>query len=52
VHSLLGANFDLKIEHATTALRMPSGKAACDIFVEGYGPTKGAALIHRSQGRA
>ena len=40
VHSLLGANFDLRIERDTTVLRMPSGKAVWDIFVEGYGPTK------------
>lgn len=26
--------------HVTTILRMPSGKAAWDIFVDGYGPTK------------
>ena len=45
VHSLLGANFDLKIERATTVLRLPSGQAAWDIFVEGYGPTK---ALHQS----
>jgi SAM-dependent methyltransferase len=43
VHELLGDAFDLKFETGVTTLRMPSGKAVWDLFVEGYGPTKTVA---------
>jgi SAM-dependent methyltransferase len=40
VRELLGTTFDLKFESGTTVLREPSGQAAWELFVEGYGPTK------------
>jgi SAM-dependent methyltransferase len=40
VRQLLGDAFDLKFETGVTTLRMPSGKAVWNLFVEGYGPTK------------
>ena len=40
VQQLLGASFDLKFETGTTVLRVPSGEAAWELFVAGYGPTK------------
>jgi len=43
VRQLLGAFFDLKFESGLTRLRMPSGQAVWDLFVEGYGPTKALA---------
>jgi len=43
LRELLGAGFDLKFERGVTTLRMPSGKAVWDLFVEGYGPTKAVA---------
>lgn len=43
VRQLLGASFDLKFESGVTRLRMPSGQAVWDLFVEGYGPTKALA---------
>jgi SAM-dependent methyltransferase len=43
LHDLLRDAFDLKFERGVTTLRMQSGKAVWDMFVEGYGPTKTAA---------
>ena len=43
VDELLGDAFDLKFETGVTTLRMPSGQAVWDLFVEGYGPTKAVA---------
>ena len=43
VRELLGDAFDLKFETGVTTLRMPSGKAVWDLFVEGYGPTRTVA---------
>jgi SAM-dependent methyltransferase len=43
LRELLGAGFDLKFERDVTTLRMPSGKAVWDLFVEGYGPTRTVA---------
>jgi len=40
VRELLGDAFDLGFEQGVTTLRLPSGKAVWDLFVEGYGPTK------------
>jgi len=40
IRQLLGDAFDLKFEKAATTLRMPSGKAAWDLFVTGFGPIK------------
>jgi SAM-dependent methyltransferase len=40
VRELLGDAFDLTFERGATVLRMPSGQAAWDIFVTGYGPIK------------
>ena len=40
LRALLGDAFDLKFEPATTVLRLPTGKAAWDLFVSGFGPTK------------
>ncbi|MGK7870961.1 class I SAM-dependent methyltransferase [Falsiroseomonas sp. E2-1-a20] len=44
VAELLGDNFDLSFETATTVLRMPSGEYVWQVFSEGYGPTK---MLHR-----
>jgi SAM-dependent methyltransferase len=43
VRELLGNAFNLKFEKGITTLRMPTGKAVWDLFVEGYGPTKAVA---------
>jgi SAM-dependent methyltransferase len=43
VRELLGGAFDLKFEKGVTILRLPSGKAVWDLFVDGYGPTKTVA---------
>lgn len=43
LRELLGGAFDLKFEKGVTTLRMPSGKAVWDLFIEGYGPTRTAA---------
>jgi SAM-dependent methyltransferase len=43
VRELLGGAFDLKFEKGVTTLRMPSGKAVWDLFVDGYGPTRTVA---------
>jgi SAM-dependent methyltransferase len=40
VRALLGNAFDLKFEIGTTILRVPSGQAAWDLFIAGFGPTK------------
>jgi len=40
VRELLGKDFDLKFETATSVMRMASGEAAWIVFSEGYGPTK------------
>jgi SAM-dependent methyltransferase len=40
---LLGNAFDLKFETGTTTLRVPSGQAAWDLFIAGFGPTKTVA---------
>ncbi len=40
VRELLGGAFDLKFETGVTTFRVPSGEAAWDLFVTGYGPTK------------
>jgi SAM-dependent methyltransferase len=40
LRELLGGEFDLRFEKGVTTLRMPSGKAVWDLFVEGYGPTR------------
>ncbi len=37
---LLGDTFDLTFEAGTSVLRMPSGEAVWEVFVDGYGPTK------------
>jgi SAM-dependent methyltransferase len=43
VCALLGNAFDLKFETGTTTLRVPSGQAAWDLFIAGFGPTKTVA---------
>jgi SAM-dependent methyltransferase len=43
LRELLGGAFDLEFERGVTTLRMPSGKAVWDLFVEGYGPTRTVA---------
>lgn len=40
VGELLGGEFELKFETGVTTFRVPSGEAAWDLFVTGYGPTK------------
>ena len=43
VRALLGNAFDLKFESGTTTLRVPSGQAAWELFIAGFGPTKTVA---------
>ncbi len=43
VRQLLGEAFDLRFEKGVTTLRLPSGRAVWDLFLEGYGPTKTVA---------
>jgi ubiquinone/menaquinone biosynthesis C-methylase UbiE len=43
IQQLLGSSFDLRFETGTTVLREPSGEAAWELFVSGYGPTKALA---------
>jgi SAM-dependent methyltransferase len=43
VHQLLGSAFELKFEKGVTTLRMPSGRAVWELFVQGYGPTRTVA---------
>lgn len=40
VTELLGSSFDLQFETGTVFLRVPDGRAAWELFVESYGPTK------------
>jgi SAM-dependent methyltransferase len=47
----LGNAFDLKFETGTTTLRVPSGQAAWDLFITGFGPTKTIAASLESQRR-
>jgi SAM-dependent methyltransferase len=42
VRELLGQDFGLGFETGTSVLRMPSGEAVWQVFVEGFGPTKTA----------
>ena len=53
LRELLGAAFDIEFGRGVTTLRMPSGKAVWDLFVEGYGPTKAVAagcdLLRRAE---
>jgi SAM-dependent methyltransferase len=43
IQALLGNAFELKFETGTTTLRVPSGQAAWDLFIAGFGPTKTVA---------
>jgi SAM-dependent methyltransferase len=43
IRARLGNAFDLKFETGTTMLRVPSGQAAWDLFIAGFGPTKTVA---------
>jgi SAM-dependent methyltransferase len=43
IRARLGNAFDLKFETGTTTLRVPSGQAAWDLFIAGFGPTKTVA---------
>ena len=40
IRARLGNVFDLKFETGATTLRVPSGQAAWDLFIAGFGPTK------------
>jgi SAM-dependent methyltransferase len=51
VRALLGTAFDLKFESGTTTLRVPSGKAAWELFIAGFGPTKTVAASLEPQRR-
>jgi SAM-dependent methyltransferase len=51
VQALLGNAFDLKFETGTTTLRVPSGQAAWDLFISGFGPTKTVAATLEPQRR-
>jgi SAM-dependent methyltransferase len=51
LRELLGGEFDLRFEKGVTTLRMPSGKAVWDLFVEGYGPTRTLAAACDSKQR-
>jgi SAM-dependent methyltransferase len=52
VRALLGNAFDLKFETGTTTLRVPSGQAAWDLFIAGFGPTKTVAATLEPRRRA
>jgi SAM-dependent methyltransferase len=52
IHTLLGHAFDLKFETGTTTLRVPSGQAAWELFIAGFGPTKTVAAALEPQRRA
>jgi SAM-dependent methyltransferase len=52
VRARLGNAFDLKFETGTTTLRVPSGQAAWDLFIAGFGPTKTVAASLEPQRRA
>lgn len=43
IRELLGDHFDLKFERGTSYYREPSGEAAWETFLGGYGPTKSLA---------
>jgi SAM-dependent methyltransferase len=43
VRALLGNVFNLKFETGATTFRVPSGQAAWDLFIAGFGPTKTVA---------
>jgi SAM-dependent methyltransferase len=43
IRALLGHAFDLKFESGTTTLRVPSGQAAWELLIAGFGPTKTVA---------
>src|SRR5262249_25504572 len=50
VPALLRSAFELKCETGTTTLRVPSGQAAWELFIAGFGPTKTvAASLERSR---
>ena len=51
VQQLLGASFDLRFETGTTMLRVPSGEAAWELFVTGYGPPRSLAASLDPQAR-
>ena len=51
VRELLGDKFELRFEAGTTTLRMPTGEAVWELFVNGYGPTKTLAASIDSQRR-
>ena len=51
VRELLGDKFELLFEAGTTTLRMPTGEAVWELFVNGYGPTKSLAASIDSQRR-
>lgn len=52
VRALLANAFDLKFETGTTTLRVPSGQAAWDLFIAGFGPTKTVAATLEPRRRA
>ena len=52
VRALLANAFDLKFEIGTTTLRVPSGQAAWDLFIAGFGPTKTVAATLEPRRRA
>jgi hypothetical protein len=52
IHALLGNAFDLKFETGTTTLRVPSGRAAWEMFIAGFGPTKTVAAALEPPRRA
>jgi SAM-dependent methyltransferase len=52
VRELLGSAFDLRCERGTSYYREPSGEAAWNTFVTGYGPTKSLAASLDDRRRA
>ena len=52
IRALLGNAFDLKFETGTTTLRVPSGQAAWEMFIAGFGPTKTVAAALEPERRA
>jgi SAM-dependent methyltransferase len=52
VQALLANAFSLKFETGTTTLRAPSGQAAWDLFIAGFGPTKTVAATLEPRRRA
>jgi hypothetical protein len=51
VRALLANAFDLKFETGTTTLRVPTGQAAWDLFIAGFGPTKTVAATLEARRR-